>query len=71
MELLTNQIVMKLMFKPKVAALRQFESKVTSSIQNQKSSIGQVKPSPPQLSGRQTYFSVPVRQPLLAVSAEE
>src|SRR4029434_3337032 len=26
MELLTNQIVMKLMFKPKVAALRQFES---------------------------------------------
>jgi len=40
MERLTNQIVMKLMFKPKVAALRQFESKVTSSIQNQKSSIG-------------------------------
>ena len=40
MELLTNQIVMKLMFKPKVAALRLFESKVTSSIQNQKSSIG-------------------------------
>jgi hypothetical protein len=45
-ELLTNQIVMKLMFKPKVAALRQFESKVTSSIKIKNQASGKFAITP-------------------------
>ena len=71
MQRLSNQIVMKLTFRARVAALIEFESYVHTGIQNQKSGIGQSKPSAPEFSRRKAHFTIAVPDTVVAVPAEQ